>query len=91
MKTIAVRITIDITHQIMLIKSVKKDITDFFQMLKLKTKAINIVIISANTYHTACCLKKAQIFAVSMNDIKYQVAEKVKAKTNPKSFISQEY
>ena len=56
-----------------------------------KIKNINIAIISADVYCTACCLKKAQVFAISMRDIQYQAENEVRAETNPKNVIPQEY
>ena len=32
---------------------------------------INIAIIGVNAYHIVCCLKEAQVFAISMKDIQY--------------------
>ena len=36
-----------------------------------KAKDINIAIINADAYCATCCLKGAQVFAVSMRDIEY--------------------
>ena len=47
--------------------------------------------ISANSYCVTCHLKIAQVFAILIRDIQYQVEKKAKAKTNTKSVITQEY
>ena len=52
--------------------------------LKLKAKNIDIAIIGANTYCIACCLKRAQVFAVFIRDIQYQAEKKARAETNLK-------
>ncbi len=54
-------------------------------------KDIDIAMIGANAYYAACCLKKAQVFAISMRDIQYQAKKEARAETNPKSVILQEY
>ena len=56
-----------------------------------KTQDINIVIISANIYYTTCYLKKAQVFAISIKDIQYQVKKKAEAKINLKNILLKEY
>ena len=56
-----------------------------------KAKDIDIAMIDADAYHAACRLKKNQVFAVSMRDIQYQAEKEARAKTNPKSIVSQEY
>ena len=47
--------------------------------------------IDPDVYHTACCLKGTQVFAVLMRDIQYQAGKKARAETNLKSVIPQEY
>lgn len=47
--------------------------------------------IGANAYYVACCLKKTQVFAVSMKNIQYQVEKKVRTKTNAKSIVHKKY
>ena len=56
-----------------------------------KTKDIDIAMIGADAYRTACRLKGAQVFAVSMKDIQYQAEKEARAETNPKSVVPQEY
>ena len=56
-----------------------------------KAKDIDIAMIDANAYCIAYCLKEAQVFAVSMRDIQYQAEKEVKAETNLKNVVSQEY
>ena len=57
----------------------------------LKAKDIDIAIIGADAYCVACRLKRAQIFALSMKDIQYQVEKEARAETNPRSIVPQEY
>ena len=56
-----------------------------------KAEDINIAMIGADVYYIACCLKKAQVFAVSMRDIQYQAEKEARAKTDSKSIVPQEY
>ena len=44
---------------------------------KPKTKDIDIAMISADAYRAACCLKRAQVFTVSIRDIQYQAKKKL--------------
>ncbi len=54
---------------------------------KPKAKDIDIAMIGAKAYRVACCLKRAQVFTVSMKDIQYQAEKEARAKTYPKSVI----
>ncbi len=56
-----------------------------------KAKDIDITMIGTDAYCIAYCLKKAQVFAISMRDIQYQAEKEARAKTDPKSVVSQEY
>ena len=56
-----------------------------------KAKDIDIAMIGVNAYCTACRLKRAQVFAVSMRDIQYQTEKEARAETDPKSVVPQEY
>ncbi len=56
-----------------------------------KTKDIDIAMISTDAYHVACCLKRAQVFAISARDIQYQAEKETRAETHPKSVVPQEY
>ena len=59
--------------------------------LRHKAEDINIDMIDADTYRAAYRLKKAQVFAILIRDIQYQVEKEVKAETDPKSVAPQEY
>ena len=56
-----------------------------------KAKNTDIAMIGADAYRTAYCLKRAQVFAISIRDIQYQAEKKARAETNPKSVVPQEY
>ena len=47
--------------------------------------------IGADAYCIACCLKRAQVFTVSIRNIQYQAGKKAKAETDPKNIVPQEY
>lgn len=47
--------------------------------------------IGMNVYCIVYHLKRAQEFTISIKDIQYEAEKEGKAKTNPKSIISQEY
>ena len=57
----------------------------------LSTKEVDIAMISANAYSTACKLKKARVFAVSIKDLEYQREKGARPETNPKTVIPEEY
>lgn len=57
----------------------------------IKAKNIDIAKINTDTYCAACCLKKTQVFTISIRDIEYQVDKKARALTNQKSVMPQEY
>ena len=57
------------------------------KILKSKAKNNDIAMIGIDTYCVAYCLKKAQIFVISIKDIQYQAKKEAKAKTDPKSVI----
>ena len=52
-----------------------------------KAKDTDIAIIGADSYCAAYCIKKTQVFAVSIKDIQYQAKKKAKAETDLKSVI----
>ena len=54
---------------------------------KLKADDIDIAMIGVDAYCQACRLKEAQVFAITMSDIQYQVEKEVRAETNSKSVI----
>ena len=56
-----------------------------------KSQDIDIAMIGTDAYCTACCLKKVQVFALSMRDIQYQAKKEAKAETDLKSVVSQKY
>ena len=56
-----------------------------------KAKDIDIAMIGADAYCTAGCLKRAQVFIISMRDIQYQAKKKARAETNLTSVVSQKY
>ncbi len=58
---------------------------------KSKAKDINIAMIGTDVYCAACYLKRAQVFAVSIRNIQYQVEKETRAETNLKSVVPQEY
>ena len=72
----------------------KKELSVFLaaiKILELKAQNIDIIMIGGDTYCTACFLKEAQVFAVSMRDIQYQAEKEDRAETNLKSVVLQEY
>ncbi len=58
---------------------------------KPKAKDIDIAMIGTNAYCAACCLKRVQVFAISMRDIQYQAEKEARFETDPKSVVPQEY
>ena len=61
------------------------------QVSILNTKEIDIIMINANTYCTACKLKSAQVFAISMRNLKYQAEKETRSETDPRYIVSEEY
>ncbi len=57
----------------------------------LSTKKVDIAIIGVDAYCTACRLKRAQVFAVSMRDLEYQAEKEARPETNPRSVVPEEY
>ena len=55
------------------------------------TKDIDIAMISVDAHCIACCLKRAQMFTISLRAIQYQAEKKARAETNPKSVVPKEY
>ena len=47
--------------------------------------------IGADAYRTACKLKGAQVFAVSIRDLEYQAEKEAKPETNLRSIVPEEY
>ena len=60
-------------------------------MLVLDKIVLDVVMIGANTYCTACKLKEAHVFALFLKDLEFQVAKEVKSETDLKSIISEKY
>ena len=58
---------------------------------KPKVKDIDIAMIGADAYRTACRLKGAQVFALSMRDIQYQAEKEARAETDLKSVVPHKY
>ncbi len=61
------------------------------KILEPKAKDIDISMIGTDTYCAACCLKRAQVFAVSIRDIQCQAKKEARAETNLKSVVPQKY
>ena len=61
------------------------------QVSTLGTNKVDVAMIGADAYRAACKLKGAQVFAVSMRDLEYQVEKEAKSETNPRSIVSEEY
>lgn len=57
----------------------------------LAIKEVDFAIIGVNAYCTACKLKKAHVFALSIRNLKYQAKKKTRPKTNSKSIVLEEY
>lgn len=58
---------------------------------KSKTKDINKAMIDMDIYCANYYLIETQVFIISMKDIQSQTGKKTRAKTNPKSVLTQEY
>lgn len=58
---------------------------------KFKAQDIYIAMIAVDSYCVACYFKGAQVFAVFMRDIEYQAEKKSRARSDPKTVVSQEY
>ena len=72
----------------------KKELLVFILTIKIlesKAKNINIAMISANAYCVIYYWKEAQVLAVLMKEIQYQVDKEARAETDPRSIILQEY
>lgn len=61
------------------------------QISRFSTKKVEITMINADIYYAVCKLIKAQIFAVSMRDLEYQIEKKVKPETDLRIFILEKY
>ena len=59
--------------------------------LSPKTENINIDMIGANAYCAAYCLKRAQVFAISIKNIQYQAKKKTRIETDLKSVVLKKY
>ncbi len=57
----------------------------------LSTKKVDVAMIGADTYRTACKLKEAQVFAVSMRDLEYQAENEARPETDPRNVVPEEY
>ena len=51
----------------------------------------DIVMIDANAYCLVYQLKQAQVFAISIKNLEFQVEKKAKPETNPKTIIPEKY
>ena len=47
--------------------------------------------IGADAYHLACQLKGAQVFAICIRNLEFQVEKKARPETNPKTVVPEEY
>lgn len=65
----------------------KKILLIWIFILKYDENVIIIAMIDANAYFIASKLKKAQVFAVFIKDLKFQVAKKLKLKIDLKNVI----
>lgn len=61
------------------------------QIPTLNIKEVNIAMMSVDTYCVTCKLQRAQIFAISMKDLEYQVRKEARLETNLKTIVSVEY
>ena len=68
-----------------------KDLQILIWESTLDTKEINIAIIGVDAYCATCTLKKAQVFAISMENLEYQAKKEARPETNLKSILSEEY
>ena len=48
-------------------------------------KEVNVAMIGADAYQTACKLKRPQVFAVSMRNLEYQAEKEARTETDPKT------
>lgn len=47
--------------------------------------------IGIDDYCAACRLKEAQVFAISMKNLEYQVEKEARPETNPRSIVLEKY
>lgn len=57
----------------------------------LATQQIDVAMIGAKAYCVAHRLKKAQVLALSIKDLEYQVKKEARPETDPKTVISAKY
>lgn len=57
----------------------------------LDIKEVKITIIGMDAYRTAYKLKRAQVLAISMRNLEYQVEKEARPETNPKTIVPEEY
>ena len=69
----------------------KKDLPISIPIPVLDKSVVDVAMIGADAYCTTCKLKEAQVFALSLRDLEFQVAKEVRSKTDLKSIISEEY
>ncbi len=69
----------------------KKDMLIPPRTSPLSIKKVDIAMIGADAYRTACRLKRAQVFAVSMRDLEYQAEKEARPETNSRSVVPEEY
>lgn len=50
------------------------------KVLTFATKKVDVAMIGADAYRTVCKLKRAQVFAISIKDLKYQAEKKARPK-----------
>lgn len=69
----------------------KENLTILVFTLILNTNVVDIAIIDTNIYYLVYKLKRAQVFAVLIKNLKFQVAKEVKPETDPKSIVLKKY
>ncbi len=69
----------------------KKDIPIPPRTPPLSTKKVDVAMIGADAYCTACRLKGVQVFAISMRDLEYQAEKEARPETDPRSVVPEEY
>ena len=55
------------------------------------TKEVNVAMIDTDIYCITCKLKRAQVFAIFIKNLKYQAEKKARPETDPKNVIPEKY
>ena len=69
----------------------KEDLPISIPIPTLDKSLVDVAMIDADAYRAICNLKRAQVFAISMRDLEFQVAKEAKPETDPKSVVPEEY